>query len=52
MGARQLVVNAQGKDGREILPVPTDGSPARKLEGDLRPSMALENFLPAVSAAK
>ena len=73
---RHLVVNAQGKDGREILLVPTDGSRARKLEGELRPSMgavtvhpsgreiafqngeykaevwALENFLPAVSAAK
>ena len=33
---RHLVVNAEGKDGRELLIVPTDGSPARKLDGDFR----------------
>jgi dipeptidyl aminopeptidase/acylaminoacyl peptidase len=33
---RHLVVNAQGKSGGEVLLVPTDGGPARKLEGEFR----------------
>ena len=33
---RHLVVNTQGKDGRQLLLVPTDGSPARKFAGEFR----------------
>jgi Tol biopolymer transport system component len=33
---RHLIVNAEGKSGRELLIVPTDGTPARRLEGEFR----------------
>ncbi len=32
---RNLIVTAAGKNGRELLLVPTDGGPARTIEGDI-----------------